>query len=261
MPTPRQLRSRSMLQTPRVISEAARKPFPTAKSTEVYGFVLWILSMVCFSQLELPQTHPDLVLVLYVLWAFIPDEILVAMGVTYYPDKYWAIAIPSFVCMFVLFVFALYVFGNLYITQSLDSRHTIQGKSYLGRFSCILLQTSFPITKDIEWYTKIQMLSTRYMIYQSISSTKSSLGTGKQSPHESLVISHEMLEMILHIKNPSSSLDWVQDLLRQNDQVLNRAAILDVEFMKFRPLSRKATYSILQFIHSCVKQEFRKLRL
>ena len=48
-----------------------------ASSVEVYGFVVWVTTWTG--------------LVLYLLWAFLPEETLEAVGVSYYPDKHWAL--------------------------------------------------------------------------------------------------------------------------------------------------------------------------
>eukprot|EP01054_Gregarina_sp_Poly1_P006695 Gregarina_sp_Poly_1__6694@NODE_35_length_18769_cov_73_980644_g30_i0_p14_GENE_NODE_35_length_18769_cov_73_980644_g30_i0NODE_35_length_18769_cov_73_980644_g30_i0_p14_ORF_typecomplete_len148_score8_35PIGP/PF08510_12/2_8e24DUF3302/PF11742_8/0_0014DUF3302/PF11742_8/6_2e03DUF3302/PF11742_8/1_3e04DPM2/PF07297_12/0_005MBOAT/PF03062_19/0_026CCSMST1/PF15013_6/0_053CCSMST1/PF15013_6/6_6e03_NODE_35_length_18769_cov_73_980644_g30_i040434486 len=50
-------------------------------SIEVYGFVSFLLSHVVF--------------VIYLIWALIPDDVLQNYGITHYPTKYWAVAIPA----------------------------------------------------------------------------------------------------------------------------------------------------------------------
>lgn len=47
---------------------------------ELYGFFSWNLSAVFF--------------VLYMIWAFVPDHILVNYGIVHFPPKYYAIAFP-----------------------------------------------------------------------------------------------------------------------------------------------------------------------
>lgn len=46
--------------------------------------------------------------VLFLLWAFTPDHVLEAHGVTYYPSKWWALAIPAWASVTVVFAFWLY---------------------------------------------------------------------------------------------------------------------------------------------------------
>jgi phosphatidylinositol N-acetylglucosaminyltransferase subunit P len=52
-------------------------------STTVYGFVSWMASCAAF--------------LLWFFWAFLPDSFLRgSLGFTYYPSKWWALAIPSY---------------------------------------------------------------------------------------------------------------------------------------------------------------------
>ena len=46
--------------------------------------------------------------VLFMLWAYTPEAVLEAHGVTYYPSKYWAVALPAWACATVVFVYWLY---------------------------------------------------------------------------------------------------------------------------------------------------------
>ena len=41
--------------------------------------------------------------VVYLVWAYTPEDVLVRLGVTYYPDKYWALAVPCWICVLVLY--------------------------------------------------------------------------------------------------------------------------------------------------------------
>ncbi|KFM82537.1 Phosphatidylinositol N-acetylglucosaminyltransferase subunit P, partial [Stegodyphus mimosarum] len=86
-------------------------PAPTS-SRSVYGFVLYLGSYS--------------LLIMYLIWAYIPTPWLHALGLTYWPQKYWAIAVPVFVCCS-LFIFALLIYPgiNLVMTPSLASLQTI----------------------------------------------------------------------------------------------------------------------------------------
>jgi phosphatidylinositol glycan class P protein len=78
-------------------------------ATEVYGFVGWIASFVCF--------------VAYCFWSFLPESALHQFGITYYPDRYWAIAVPVFIMVLGIFIVLVYIASNLMNTappQSLD---------------------------------------------------------------------------------------------------------------------------------------------
>lgn len=77
-----------------------------------YGFVLYLVAWICLG--------------LYLLWAYIPDQILHSMGLYYLPQKYWALAVPTYVGISLVFAVIFYVSFNLIITPSLGSVYTIQ---------------------------------------------------------------------------------------------------------------------------------------
>ena len=91
------------------------RPNPAA----VYGFVGWIGTITLF--------------VLYLLWAYLPVELLHSLGVTYYPSRYWAVALPAYVCVIVLFVFTTYNGFCLMVNPPLDSFSTFTDKHALDR--------------------------------------------------------------------------------------------------------------------------------
>lgn len=65
-----------------------------ASQVEVCGFVAWVTSGALYF--------------VYILWAFLPEHILRSVGIEYYPDKHWALAIPTWCCMFVAYTFTGY---------------------------------------------------------------------------------------------------------------------------------------------------------
>ncbi len=50
---------------------------------EVYGFVLWIATFFIMG--------------FYLVFAWLPTDVLQYYGITYYPDRYWALAIPAYI--------------------------------------------------------------------------------------------------------------------------------------------------------------------
>ncbi len=79
----------------------------------IYGFVLWLVSYVF--------------LMVYIVWAFISEEYLHFFGLTYWPQKYWAIAIPAYIfTAFLIFGLIIYPSVNLLITPPLCDVRTIQ---------------------------------------------------------------------------------------------------------------------------------------
>lgn len=90
----------------------------TTSYAEYKGFFIYVSSAIVF--------------IVFVLWAVVPEMVLLEMGISYYPDKYWSHAIPTYLLLLMLFT---YVFVGLYNTevktQKLDSlnnfidRHTV----------------------------------------------------------------------------------------------------------------------------------------
>ncbi|GIX71600.1 phosphatidylinositol N-acetylglucosaminyltransferase subunit P [Caerostris extrusa] len=86
-------------------------PAPTS-TRSVYGFVLYIGSYT--------------LLLIYLIWAYTPTSWLHSLGLTYWPQKYWAIAIPVFVCCcLVIFALLIYPGISLMMTPDLSSLQTI----------------------------------------------------------------------------------------------------------------------------------------
>jgi hypothetical protein len=59
---------------------------------EYYGFVLYLTSSA--------------VLVMYVLWSFLPSPFLHALGIDYYPNRWWSLAIPAQLVATLCYVYA-----------------------------------------------------------------------------------------------------------------------------------------------------------
>ncbi|KAJ3687764.1 hypothetical protein LUZ61_016928 [Rhynchospora tenuis] len=81
------------------------------KPSEVYGFVGSITTVIAT--------------VIYLVWAYTPEPWLHSLGITYYPNKYWALAVPSFVIMSVFLMMALYLGLNFLATPPSYSPNTI----------------------------------------------------------------------------------------------------------------------------------------
>eukprot|EP00123_Amoebidium_parasiticum_P006789 comp17657_c0_seq1/m.17445 comp17657_c0_seq1/g.17445 ORF comp17657_c0_seq1/g.17445 comp17657_c0_seq1/m.17445 type:complete len:173 (-) comp17657_c0_seq1:310-828(-) len=80
-------------------------------SREIYGFVLYVASWLAF--------------VVYLIYGFTPDPVLHSWGITYYPQKWWAIAVPTYLCSLYVFIQVFYVALNMMRTPPLDSMATL----------------------------------------------------------------------------------------------------------------------------------------
>lgn len=82
----------------------------------LYGFVAWIATHVCY--------------VLFLLWAYLPDRVLNNLGVTYYPDKHWALALPCHALVSFVSALTFYLTYNMMHVPPLDSLSTIVDEYY-----------------------------------------------------------------------------------------------------------------------------------
>ncbi|KII87850.1 hypothetical protein PLICRDRAFT_176613 [Plicaturopsis crispa FD-325 SS-3] len=65
-----------------------------SRAPEFYGFVAW--------------TSTSLLFVLFLLWALLPDECIVKLGVEWYPSREWALLVPSYAMLLVLLTYFTY---------------------------------------------------------------------------------------------------------------------------------------------------------
>lgn len=57
---------------------------------------------------------------MYVLWAYVPSPLLHQMGIHYYPNRWWALAVPSWLVMLVIWIYvALASYNTRYLTLGL----------------------------------------------------------------------------------------------------------------------------------------------
>lgn len=81
---------------------------------ELYGFFSWNLSAIVF--------------IIYMIWAFVPNDVLNSFGIYYIPDKYYAIAIPLWFAVTIFTILQLYVTICIYSTPSTESYETLQDR-------------------------------------------------------------------------------------------------------------------------------------
>ncbi|KAF3764565.1 PIG-P-domain-containing protein [Cryphonectria parasitica EP155] len=93
-------------------AEPVPRASPKVPTYEYYGFVLYLFSSCCF--------------LMYLLWSYLPSPFLHALGVHYYPDRWWSLAVPSFLVVLLAYIYvALALYNTEYLTLPLHSLETI----------------------------------------------------------------------------------------------------------------------------------------
>lgn len=81
---------------------------PKVPTYEYYGFALYLGSSAAF--------------LMYILWAYVPAPMLHMMGIYYYPNRWWALAIPCWLIVLIIYIYvALASYNTSYLTLPLDS--------------------------------------------------------------------------------------------------------------------------------------------
>ncbi|KAF1995101.1 PIG-P-domain-containing protein [Amniculicola lignicola CBS 123094] len=81
---------------------------PKVPTYEYYGFALYLASSAAF--------------LMYILWAYVPSPLLHQMGIHYYPNRWWALAVPSWMVATVMYIYvALASYNTRYLTLPLSS--------------------------------------------------------------------------------------------------------------------------------------------
>jgi phosphatidylinositol glycan class P protein len=81
---------------------------PKVPTYEYYGFALYLASSFGF--------------LMYLLWAFLPSPFLHQLGIYYYPNRWWALAVPAWLVVSVGYIYvALASFNTGYLTLPMES--------------------------------------------------------------------------------------------------------------------------------------------
>ncbi|KAL8724567.1 MAG: hypothetical protein Q9166_007877 [cf. Caloplaca sp. 2 TL-2023] len=85
---------------------------PKVPTYEYYGFVLYLMSSSAFA--------------VYLLWSYLPSHFLHQLGIQYYPNRWWSLAVPSFLVMTLVYIYvALAAYNTEYLTLPMDSIENI----------------------------------------------------------------------------------------------------------------------------------------
>lgn len=110
-------------------------PAPTPSRAN-YGFALYLGSYTVFG--------------IYLIWAFIPDEILHSFGLTYFPQKYWAVAVPiHLLVMLALFAFCFYPALNLTIIPPINDMRNLNDEFSIDPKNVKNHKTEIPPVSDL----------------------------------------------------------------------------------------------------------------
>ncbi|KAJ9151971.1 PIG-P-domain-containing protein [Pleurostoma richardsiae] len=92
--------------------EPVPRASPKVPTYEYYGFVLYLFSSLAF--------------LIYLLWSYLPSPFLHALGIYYYPNRWWSLAIPSFLVMLIVYIYvALAAYNTEIMTLPLSSIETV----------------------------------------------------------------------------------------------------------------------------------------
>lgn len=81
---------------------------PKVPTYEYYGFALYLGSSAAF--------------LMFILWAYVPAPMLHMMGIYYYPNRWWALAIPCWLVALIIYIYvALASYNTGYLTLPLNS--------------------------------------------------------------------------------------------------------------------------------------------
>ena len=79
--------------------------------TAVYAFACWIATIISYFA--------------FLAWAFVPENVLQCYGITYYPSKYYALALPAYLMVLYWFINTAYVAVNMLFTADGTSINTV----------------------------------------------------------------------------------------------------------------------------------------
>ncbi|XP_010933523.1 phosphatidylinositol N-acetylglucosaminyltransferase subunit P isoform X1 [Elaeis guineensis] len=101
------------------------------KPSEVYGFVGSITTVIAT--------------VIFLVWAYTPEPWLHYLGITYYPSKYWALAVPTFCMVTVVLMMAFYLGLNFMVTPPPTSLNTMFDECSREPSTCMVSKAEQPI--------------------------------------------------------------------------------------------------------------------
>ncbi|KAF3921458.1 hypothetical protein ABW21_db0205615 [Orbilia brochopaga] len=94
------------------IAQSTPRAAPKVPTYEYYGFVLYLTSTLAF--------------IIYILWSYLPAPVLHFLGIHYFYNRWWSLAVPAYIVVIILYIYvALASYNVEYMTKSLRSLDNI----------------------------------------------------------------------------------------------------------------------------------------
>ena len=102
---------------------------------KVYGFMSWMLAA--------------LGTVVFILWAILPDHVLRAIGISYYPSKWWVVAASTYLVVSLFLGAFFYLASSFFMAPPLTSRRLIVDSFSAGKTGEFGFE--IPSARDLPW--------------------------------------------------------------------------------------------------------------
>lgn len=83
-----------------------------SENAAVYAFGGWLASILSY--------------LIFLVWAVSPEPFLKRIGITYYPSRYYALALPAYLLVVFLLIGVTYMAINMIYTNDCSSMYTIR---------------------------------------------------------------------------------------------------------------------------------------
>ncbi|KAK6340977.1 hypothetical protein TWF696_009289 [Orbilia brochopaga] len=94
------------------IAQSTPRAAPKVPTYEYYGFVLYLTSTLAF--------------IIYILWSYLPAPVLHFLGIHYFYNRWWSLAVPAYLVVIILYIYvALASYNVEYMTKSLTALDNI----------------------------------------------------------------------------------------------------------------------------------------